>query len=101
MAARLAILALLCTGAFAWGPLPSWSAGHDGPSAYPSFPWPTGRPGRPTLSSSVVVASSASTTTTAKGGVPTAVVRNGTYTGAYAAGHDQDFFLGIPYAQVN
>lgn len=30
---------------------------------------------------------------------PTATVRNGTYEGLYAPGFDQDFFLGIPYAQ--
>ncbi|KAJ5498814.1 Carboxylesterase type B [Penicillium expansum] len=30
---------------------------------------------------------------------PTATVKNGTYTGRYNAEYDQDFFLGIPYAQ--
>ncbi|CRL26063.1 Carboxylesterase, type B [Penicillium camemberti] len=30
---------------------------------------------------------------------PTAIVKNGTYTGRYNAEYDQDFFLGIPYAQ--
>lgn len=32
--------------------------------------------------------------------VPTAAVKNGTYAGVYSAKYDQDFFLGIPYAQV-
>ncbi|KAJ6081113.1 hypothetical protein N7499_005987 [Penicillium canescens] len=30
---------------------------------------------------------------------PIAIVRNGTYTGRYNAEYDQDFFLGMPYAQ--
>lgn len=30
---------------------------------------------------------------------PTAEVRNGTLRGLYSAEYDQDFFLGIPYAQ--
>ncbi|KAJ5617113.1 hypothetical protein N7537_002227 [Penicillium hordei] len=30
---------------------------------------------------------------------PTAIVKNGTYAGRYNAEYDQDFFLGIPYAQ--
>ncbi|KAL4906169.1 hypothetical protein BDW74DRAFT_190229 [Aspergillus multicolor] len=30
---------------------------------------------------------------------PTAHVRNGTYKGVYSAGYDQDFFLGVPFAQ--
>ncbi|CAK7228907.1 hypothetical protein SBRCBS47491_007068 [Sporothrix bragantina] len=30
---------------------------------------------------------------------PTAVVKNGSYTGAFSLGYNQDFFLGIPYAQ--
>jgi hypothetical protein len=31
---------------------------------------------------------------------PSATVKNGTYTGVYSAGYQQDFFLGMPYAQV-
>ncbi|KAJ5952444.1 Carboxylesterase type B [Penicillium vulpinum] len=31
--------------------------------------------------------------------IPTAIVRNGTYTGRYNAEYDQDFFIGMPYAQ--
>lgn len=30
---------------------------------------------------------------------PTATVRNGTYTGVHSTTYDQDFFLGMPYAQ--
>lgn len=30
---------------------------------------------------------------------PTATVRNGTYSGVHSSTYDQDFFLGIPYAQ--
>lgn len=30
---------------------------------------------------------------------PTAQVKNGTYSGRYSAEYNQDFFLGIPYAQ--
>lgn len=33
------------------------------------------------------------------GGEPLAEVRNGTYQGVYNAQYDQDFFLGMPYAQ--
>jgi acetylcholinesterase len=33
------------------------------------------------------------------GSAPTATVRNGTYEGLYSESYDQDFFLGIPYAQ--
>jgi len=33
------------------------------------------------------------------GAAPTANVKNGTYTGVYSAEYDQDFFLGVPYAQ--
>ncbi|KEY73928.1 hypothetical protein S7711_07770 [Stachybotrys chartarum IBT 7711] len=32
-------------------------------------------------------------------GAPVAQVRNGTYQGVYNAQYDQDFFLGVPYAQ--
>ncbi|KAI1334793.1 Alpha/Beta hydrolase protein [Xylariaceae sp. FL0016] len=31
---------------------------------------------------------------------PTVTVKNGTYEGVYSAGYDQDFFLGMPYAQT-
>lgn len=31
---------------------------------------------------------------------PTVTVKNGTYSGVYSPGYDQDFFLGMPYAQV-
>lgn len=31
---------------------------------------------------------------------PTVTVKNGTYGGVYSPQYDQDFFLGIPYAQV-
>lgn len=31
--------------------------------------------------------------------VPTAQTKNGTYVGIHSAEYDQDFFLGIPYAQ--
>lgn len=30
---------------------------------------------------------------------PTAQIKNGSYVGKYSAEYDQDFFLGIPYAQ--
>ena len=30
---------------------------------------------------------------------PTAVVKNGTYKGVHSAGYNQDFFLGVPFAQ--
>jgi triacylglycerol lipase len=30
---------------------------------------------------------------------PTVAVRNGTYTGVHSTTYDQDFFLGMPYAQ--
>jgi carboxylesterase type B len=30
---------------------------------------------------------------------PTAHVKNGTYEGVYSPGYNQDYFLGIPYAQ--
>ncbi|PKY00414.1 carboxylesterase family protein [Aspergillus campestris IBT 28561] len=33
------------------------------------------------------------------GGVPTAHTRNGSYAGVHNTQHDQDFFLGVPYAQ--
>ncbi|KAG7384478.1 hypothetical protein PHYBOEH_009435 [Phytophthora boehmeriae] len=33
------------------------------------------------------------------GGVPTATVKNGSYYGVYQSTYDQDFFLGMPYAQ--
>jgi hypothetical protein len=31
---------------------------------------------------------------------PVATVKNGSYSGLYSSGYNQDFFLGIPYAQV-
>lgn len=31
---------------------------------------------------------------------PTVSVKNGTYSGVYSPQYDQDFFLGMPYAQV-
>ncbi|CAK7207917.1 hypothetical protein SEUCBS139899_010732 [Sporothrix eucalyptigena] len=31
---------------------------------------------------------------------PTAAVKNGTYSGVFSPGYKQDFFLGIPYAQI-
>ena len=32
-------------------------------------------------------------------GVPTATILNGTYVGVHSSSHNQDFFLGIPFAQ--
>ena len=32
-------------------------------------------------------------------GSPTAQIKNGTYTGVHSAEYNQDFFLGMPYAQ--
>ncbi|KAL9109755.1 MAG: hypothetical protein Q9227_005624 [Pyrenula ochraceoflavens] len=37
--------------------------------------------------------------TSADPSAPTAVTRNGTYQGSYSSSYNQDFFLGIPYAQ--
>lgn len=31
---------------------------------------------------------------------PVVAVKNGTYSGIHSDGYDQDFFLGMPYAQV-
>lgn len=33
--------------------------------------------------------------------VPLATVRNGTYAGVYNPQYDQDYFLGVPFAQVS
>jgi hypothetical protein len=33
--------------------------------------------------------------------IPTVRVKNGTYSGIYSPEYGQDFFLGMPYAQVN
>ena len=33
-------------------------------------------------------------------GRPMVTVRNGTYTGVHSPSYGQDFFLGMPYAQV-
>ena len=41
----------------------------------------------------------ASTLKVRRDAAPTASVRNGTFTGCYNAEYDQDFFLGMPYAQ--
>lgn len=32
--------------------------------------------------------------------LPQATVQNGTYTGVYSPEYDQEYFLGIPFAQV-
>jgi hypothetical protein len=32
-------------------------------------------------------------------GQPTVTVKNGTYAGVYSSVYDQDFFLGVPFAQ--
>lgn len=37
---------------------------------------------------------------TGNGTAPTVTVLNGTYAGVYNDNYNQDFFLGIPYAQV-
>lgn len=42
---------------------------------------------------------SSSLTTSHAPPTPTARVKNGTYVGVHAEGYNQDFFLGIPYAQ--
>jgi len=36
---------------------------------------------------------------TSQAAAPTAQTKNGTYVGVYSAEYDQDFFLGVPYAQ--
>lgn len=42
--------------------------------------------------------SSAAATNSTSG--PQVTVKNGTYAGVYGSQYDQDFFLGMPYAQV-
>ena len=36
-----------------------------------------------------------------RGEAPSVTVRNGTYSGVHSSEYDQDFFLGVPYAQVH
>lgn len=55
--------------------------------------------GRHWFQALALVAVSALVTTTAALSSPTVTVLNGTYEGLYAPTFDQDFFLGIPYAQ--
>ncbi|KAF2684929.1 triacylglycerol lipase [Lentithecium fluviatile CBS 122367] len=45
------------------------------------------------------VLASASPLKARQGAAPTAAVKNGTYNGIYSLEYDQDFFLGIPFAQ--
>lgn len=47
----------------------------------------------------LVLALTALNTVTATPQTPSAKVRNGTITGVYSSPYNQDFFLGIPYAQ--
>lgn len=47
----------------------------------------------------LVLAFTALNTVTALNQTPSAKVRNGTITGVHSSPYDQDFFLGIPYAQ--
>ena len=47
----------------------------------------------------LVAQSSAQSTTTSDASGPTATTLNGTYTGRYVSEYNQDFFLGIPFAQ--
>lgn len=47
----------------------------------------------------LMLAFTALSTVTASPQAPSAKVRNGTITGVYSSHYDQDFFLGIPYAQ--
>jgi len=115
MAAKFVSLALLSSTALAWGPMPSsWSAGGNNQGwgwrsggNHQSFSWPGAPSGAPTATVTggsppiSVSASSASASATAV--VPTeppvAKVLNGTYTGVYQPAYQQDFFLGIPFAQ--
>lgn len=115
MAAKLASLALLSSTALAWGPVPSsWSAGGNNQGwgwvsggNHQSISWPgvpsgvpaaTATGGRPpfTVSASSVAASATAVVPTEP---PVAKVLNGTYTGVYKPAYQQDFFLGIPFAQ--
>jgi hypothetical protein len=38
---------------------------------------------------------------TRDGTTPVVTVKNGSYSGIYSSQYDQDFFLGMPYAQVS
>lgn len=46
-----------------------------------------------------VTTTSVVTTPTSSGGTPSATIKNGTVVGRYSPQYDQDFFLGVPYAQ--
>ena len=47
----------------------------------------------------LICASEASPVTRHEAANPTVTIRNGTYEGIHSLGYDQDFFLGVPFAQ--
>lgn len=97
-----------------WWPTPSWgSYPHSWPT--PSWAKPCYTPTATAPSSSTadamtttttsvsIVSGSGSASATSSGpgsaAAPSAVIKNGTVIGVHSPGYNQDFFLGIPYAQ--
>lgn len=81
MATR-ALIFLLVTGALAWSP--AWPTRWSSPT-----PCPTNGYGPKPTHTSPPYAS----------GTPVATTKNGTYVGVHNDAYNQDFFLGMPYAQ--
>jgi hypothetical protein len=100
------------------GPWPTRSSWGVAPWQHGSFPssWPVPSWAKPCYSTTTIASVSPSgsagasatapTTVTATpsapagaSGTPSATVKNGTLTGVHNAAYNQDFFLGVPYAQ--
>lgn len=84
---------------------PSSPPAHQGPPSWGPPGW--GPPGGYSASSAVASSSSATsasasasaTSTGATSGAPTVSVKNGTIAGSHSSTYNQDFFLGVPFAQ--
>lgn len=91
-----------------WQPGPhSGPPGHQGPPSWGPPGW--GPPGGPSASSAfansysttsaTATASTSAISTGASSGTPTVTVKNGTIAGSHSSTYNQDFFLGVPFAQ--
>ncbi|EMD01294.1 hypothetical protein BAUCODRAFT_82446 [Baudoinia panamericana UAMH 10762] len=84
-----------------WNPWPADTWPSWAPS--PSSPSPSTASTLPTASKASTVSSAsaapASSSTSTAGGAPAVTLKNGTVSGLHSSTYNQDFFLGVPFAQ--
>lgn len=82
-------------------PVPSWAGKPTGYSATANAVGPSGTGLSVTATATATATSSATGSGASSSATPTVTIKNGTIVGVHDTVYNQDYFLGVPYAQVS